>query len=111
MEISDWAVLGLFGVCLVLYVTRSIGRIEEILNLHVEKLNEKAVDEFDFSAITETIEGIVEDMLENIHLPTPGDMMMQMGLQFMANKFGLGPGAVPFVEEEPDVDILQPPSE
>ena len=36
--------------------------------------------------------------------------MMQMGLQFMANKFGLGPGSVPFVEEEP-VDILQPPSE
>ena len=110
MEVSDSVVLGIFGVCLVVYVTRSIGKIETILLDHAEKINELALPGLDMEGISENIEGIVEDMLENIHLPTPGDMMMQMGLQFFANKFGLGPGSVPFVEEDP-VDILQPPSE
>lgn len=111
MEVSDSVVLGIFGVCLVVYVTRSIQKIETILLDHADKINELTLPDLEMSKITENIEGIVEDMLENIHMPTAGDMMMQMGLQFFANKFGLGPGAIPFVEEEPDVDILQPPSE
>ena len=110
MEVSDSVVLGIFGVCLVVYVARSIGKIEIILLEHAEKINEIGIPDLDMNSITDNIEAIVEDMLENVELPSAGDMMMQMGLQFFANKFGLGPGAVPFVEEEP-VDILQPPSE
>jgi len=113
MEVSDSVVLGIFGVCLVFYVTHSIKRIELILLDHAEKISEIAIPEMNIDGIASHIENLVEEMFENINLPTAGDMAMQMGLQFLANKFGLGPGSIPFVEEdvEPEIDILQPPSE
>jgi len=115
MEVSDSVVLGVFGVCLVFYVTHSIKRIEVILLVHAEKISEINVPDLNIDGITTQIETLVEEMFENINLPTAGDMAMQMGLQFLANKFGLGPGSIPFVENETDeieddVDILQPPS-
>jgi len=115
MEVSDSVVLGVFGVCLVFYVTHSIKRIEVILLDHAEKISEITVPDLNIDGIATQIETLVEEMFENINLPTAGDMAMQMGLQFLANKFGLGPGSIPFVENETDeieddVDILQPPS-
>lgn len=113
MEISDSVVLGIFGVCLVAYVAHAIKRIELILLDHAEQLANIGIPELNIEGISSHLENLVEEMFENINLPTAGDMAMQMGLQFLANKFGLGPGSIPFVDEdvEPEIDILQPPSE
>jgi len=109
MEISDWAVLGVFGVLLITYVGISLNRIEKIIAIHSELLKDFELPALNMDEIGENIENVVHDLLENIHIPTPGDMAMQMGLQFLANKFGLGPGSIPVIEE--DVDILADPSE
>jgi len=113
MEVSDSVVLGIFGVCLVVYVATSIKRIEVILLDHAEKINEIAVPELNIEGISSHLENLVEEMFENIHLPSAGDMAMQMGLQFLANKFGLGPGSIPFVENDlgDEVNMLQPDTE
>jgi len=114
--VSDSVVLGVFGVCLVFYVTHSIKRIEIILLDHAEKISEIALPDLNIEGIGDKIEDLVAEMFENMNLPSAGDMAMQMGLQFLANKFGLGPGSIPFVgnetgELEDEVDMLQTPSE